>query len=181
MADLLSDEQLMTTTAERDEVTEFVKSVFGICSEAQNMKHVMVVDFLLGKFKEAKRGGHVGQAARHRLLHIVKELVSSDQGNQDVSRELLQVTLEHFYQLKEAAEIAELVELVCKFGEMAEPLDCKEVLLPLIQKQPKVVFGSQVQPLLDLFSSSKDEAMLKEIDQKVSGLLAASLTAENFK
>jgi hypothetical protein len=37
-----------------------------------------------------------------------------------------------------------------------------------------------VQPLLDLFSSSKDEAMLKEIDQKVSGLLAASLTAENF-
>lgn len=43
------------------------------------------------------------------------------------------------------------------------------------------MFGSQVQPLLDLFKASTDQAALKEIDQKVSGLLAASLTSENFK
>lgn len=133
MDDLLSEELLMTTGDEKEEVAEFVKSVFGICSEAQNMKHVLVVDVLIGKFKEAKRGGqHVSQAARHRLLHIVQELVTSDQGNQEVSRELLQVALEHFYQLREAADAGELVDLVCKFAEMAEPLDCKDVLLPLI-------------------------------------------------
>jgi hypothetical protein len=145
MADLLSDELLMTTGDEKEEVLEFVKSVFGICSEAQNMKHVLVVDVLIGKFKESKRGGQlVNQAGRHRLLHIVRELVTSDQGNQEVSRELLQVALEHFYQLKEAPDVGELVSLVCKFAEMAEPLDCKDVLLPLIQKQPKIVFGPQV-------------------------------------
>lgn len=43
------------------------------------------------------------------------------------------------------------------------------------------MFGSQVQPLLDLFKASTDQAALKEIDQKVSGLLAASLTSENFR
>lgn len=71
--------------------------------------------------------------------------------------------------------------LVCKFAEMAEPLDCKDVLLPLIQKQTKIVLGPHVQPLLDLFKASDDQAVLKEIDQKVSGLLATSLTAENFR
>jgi len=155
----------MTTDWQKDDVLEFVRSVCGLCSDAQNMKHVLVVEVLIGKFKASKRAGqHVSQEARHRLLRIVHELVTSDLGYQEVSRELLQVALEHYYQLKEEAEVQELVGIVCKFAEMAEPLDCKDILLPLIQKQPKIAFGQHLQPLLDLFKASKDQALLKEID-----------------
>lgn len=78
MSDLLSDEQLMSTSDERFEVAEFVKSVYSICSEAKNMRNFMIVEFLLGKFKESKRGGGVSQQERHRLLFLVLQLVQSD-------------------------------------------------------------------------------------------------------
>ena len=78
LSDFISDEQLMTTSDEQGDVSEFVKNVFGICSEAKNMKHFLINDFLLGKFKESKRGGGISQQERHRLLHLVLELVLSD-------------------------------------------------------------------------------------------------------
>ena len=52
--DVLSDEVLMSLD-QKEEVTQFVTSVFGICSESHDMKQALIMDILIEKFKQTKR------------------------------------------------------------------------------------------------------------------------------
>jgi len=78
------------------------------------------------------------------LLHLVIVLIDSENGGRQVSHDLLQVVLEHFFQLKEESEILDTAKIVCRYAELATPQDTWEILLSLVQKQMKVQFGPQM-------------------------------------
>jgi len=61
-----------------------------------------------------------------------------------VSHDLLQVVLEHFFQTKEGTEVADIAQTVYKFVALALPQDTMDLLIPLLEKQPKVQFPRQV-------------------------------------
>jgi len=41
---------------QKDEVMQYLKGVFGICSESHDMKQALIMDVLIEKFKQTKRG-----------------------------------------------------------------------------------------------------------------------------
>lgn len=53
--ELLSDELLMSIE-QKDELVSFIKSVHGICSEPHDMKQALIMDVLIDKFKQTKKG-----------------------------------------------------------------------------------------------------------------------------
>ena len=57
-----------------------------------------------------------------------------------MSHDLLQVVLDHFFQTKEESEIVDIAAIVYKFVSLALPQDTMDLLLPLLQKQPRVAF-----------------------------------------
>ena len=138
--DLLSDELLMSIE-QKDELVGFIKSVHSICSEAHDMKQALIMDVLIHKFKQTKRGQSQFQArSRQTLLHQIYALIISDEKQDHVNHDLLQVILEHFFQTKEESEIIDIAEIVYKFVSLALPQDTLDLLLPLLQKQPRVAF-----------------------------------------
>jgi len=68
------------------------------------------------------------------LLHLVIALINSESGDRHVSHDLLQVVLEHFFQIKEENELLDIAQIVYRYVELATPQDAWEILLPLIQK-----------------------------------------------
>lgn len=107
---LVPDELLLDGSGELgQDLVLFLKGVHGMCAEAHDMKRALIMDILLDKFKQTKRGqSHFKAQARGALLHQIFELINA-QGEKDrhVSHDLLQVVLEHFFQTKEEAEVTE--------------------------------------------------------------------------
>lgn len=89
--------------------------------------------------------------------------------------------LDHFFQTKEESEIVDIAEIVYKFVSLALPQDTMDLLLPLLQKQPRVAFPQQVQILLNLMKTESDIGKLKQIENIVSEQFLTSLMQENFK
>ena len=108
-------------------------------------------------------------------------LIISDEKEDHVNHDLLQVILEHFFQTKEESEIIDIAEIVYKFVSLALPQDTMDLLLPLLQKQPRVAFPQQVQILLNLMKTEGDIGKLKQIENIVSDQFMTSLMQENFK
>ena len=176
--DLLSDELLMSLE-DKEAVVKFLIGVHAICSEAHNMKQALINDVLLEKFKASKRGNTEAER-RQRLLHQVYALITAQAGEVHVSREVLQVVLEHCFSVKEEADMAGVASTVYSLVKLAEPQDVKEVLIPLIQKSPRIHLGQQTQILLTLMQGEKDEGEVRAIDTAVADQLQASLAGENF-
>lgn len=145
---LLSDELLMSLE-DKEAVVKFLLGVHAICSEAHNMKQALINDVLLEKFKASKRGNTEAEK-RQRLLHQVYALITAQAGEVHVSREVLQVVLEHCFSVKEEADVKGIASIVYSLVKLAEPQDVKEVLIPLIQKSPRIHLGQQTQILLTL-------------------------------
>ena len=77
--DLLSDDQLLSLE-QAEQLKDFVTSVFGICSEPHDMKQALIMDILVEKFKQTKRGQqHFKTVQRQRLLHLVIALIDSEE------------------------------------------------------------------------------------------------------
>ena len=133
--DVLPD-QLLLSLDQKEEVTRFVTRVFGICSESHDMKQALITDILIEKFKQSKRRQQqfVSPQQRQRLLHLALALITSESGDRHVSHDLLQVVLEHFFQIKEENELLDIAQIVYRYVELATPQDAWEILLPLIQK-----------------------------------------------
>lgn len=131
--DLLSDELLMSIE-QKTELVGFIKSVHGICSESHDMKQALIMDVLIKKFKETKKGQSQFQArSRQTLLHQIFALITStDEKESHVNHDLLQVILEHFFQTKEESEIIDIAQIVYKFVSLALPQDTMDLLLPLL-------------------------------------------------
>ena len=177
--DLLSDEQLLSLE-QGEQLKDFITSVFGICSEPHDMKQALIMDILIEKFKQTKRGQqHFKTVQRQRLLHLVIALIDSEDGDRHTSHDLLQVVLEHFFQLKEEEEISDIAQIVCRYAELAAPQDAWEIYLPLVLKQPKVQ-AQQIQILLTLMKAEKDLDKIREIDNSLSEYLMSCLASENF-
>ena len=182
--DLVPDELLGTGSSElRKDLVRFVKAVHGVCSEAHDMRRALIMDVLVEKFKQTKRGqAHLKAKAREAVLHQVFELINSQaEGDRHVSHDLLQVVLEHFFQTTEAAEVEAIAQVVYKFVSLALPQDTMDLLMPLLEKQPKVQFPQQIQVVLDQMQAEADPARLKQIENVVGDQLLSSLLLVNFK
>lgn len=167
--ELLSDELLMSLE-DKDAVVKFLLGVHAICSEAHNMKQALINDVLLEKFKASKRGNTEAER-RQRLLHQVYALVTAHDGEVHVSREVLQAVLEHCFSVKEEADLKGIASIVYSLVKLAEPQDAKEVLIPLIQKSPRMHLAQQTQILLTLMQGEKDEKEVKAMDNAVADQL----------
>jgi hypothetical protein len=64
---------------------------------------------------------------------------------------------------------------------LALPQDTMDLLLPLLQKQPRVQFPQQIQVILDQMRSGADLARLRQLENVVSDQLLSSLLQENFR
>jgi hypothetical protein len=85
------------TVDQKSPVQTFLKNLHSICSETQKER---LVDLLISKFKESKKGQQmVENSQRQCLLHAILLLVES------VSKDVLQVVLEHFFSLREETDV----------------------------------------------------------------------------
>jgi hypothetical protein len=129
--ELLPDDLLMSLD-EKEPVMQYIKAVYSICSGTKQMKEALVSDVLIEKFKASKRGQQEAQK-RHRLLHQVYALIADTKGGvARVSREVLQVVLDHVFSIKEEADMQDVATLTYSFVKLAELQEVREVLLPLI-------------------------------------------------
>ena len=183
-AKLVTDDFLMEGSSELGaDLVLYLKAVHGMCSEAHDMKRALIVDVLVDKFKQTKRGqAHFKAKAREALLRQIYALVNAE-GEKDrhVSHDLLQVVLDHFLQTKEEAEVADIAQIVYKFVSLALPQDTMDLLMPLLEEQPRVQFPQQIQVILEQMRGNADLARLSQLENVVSDQLLASLLAANFK
>jgi hypothetical protein len=75
------------------------------------------------------------------MLHQVYALITAKDGEGHASREVLQVVLEHCFSLKEEADVQEIAPIVNDLVKLSEPQDVKEILIPLVQKAPRMHLG----------------------------------------
>ena len=75
---------------------------------------------------------------------MVIALIDSEIGGRQVSHDLLQVVLEHFFLIKEENDILDIAQIVYRYAKLATPQDTWEILLVQHQKQGKVQFGPQM-------------------------------------
>lgn len=165
------------------EVVQYLKEVHRLCSAKHGMKRALVLDVLLDQFRQTKRGqAHFKAGARRALLDQMVAIVSSQTGkDREVSPDLLQVVVEHFLQLKEESEVADIAGSVCKLVSLAQPEARLVQLLPILERQPKLAFPQHVQLVLAQVQAAGDPARLKKLDKAVGDQLVAGLLQENFR
>lgn len=68
-----------------------------------------------------------------------------------------------------------------KFVSLALPQDTMDLLMPLLQKQPRVQFPQQIQVILDQMRNEADMARLRQLENLIGDQLLSSLLQENFR
>jgi hypothetical protein len=96
------------------------------------------------------------------------------------SHELLQLSLDHFFALKELSDVEDIAQVIYSFANSAVPQDTHDLVLPILQKLTKIQFSQHAQVLLNLIKNEKDMAKLQLIYNQVTEVFAASLNSENF-